>query len=122
LRSIELAAMINIAASTAKVVMRSNSMFLHATSIPKITYPKFAIPNNIHLYLPSLLLYLITIYAAKQPKTNSRFIFPNTRFSKKKESGNFTILQKCRIVTNSQIESIGLECLGFNQIAILNRK
>src|SRR4028118_507177 len=114
--------MINRAASTPKVMMRSNSMFLHATSIPKITYPKFAIPNNIHLYLPSLLLYLITTYAAKHPKTNSRFIFPNTRFSKKKELGNFTILQKCRIVTNSQVESMGTECLGLNHIAIQNRK
>jgi hypothetical protein len=95
LRSIEVAAMINRAASTPKVGMRPNPMFPHAARIPKITYPKFAIPNNIHLYLPILLLYLITIYPAMQPKTNSRFISPNTVSSQKKSPGefyNFTIM------------------------------
>ena len=99
--------MINTAASTPKVLTRPNPSFPHAASITKMTYPKFAIPNNIHLYLPILLLYLITIYAAKQPKTNSRFISPNTRLSQKKEFEYFTILKNAKIVTNSQPERRG---------------
>jgi len=79
--------MINRAASTPKVGMRPTPMFPHPASISKITYPKFAIPNNIHLYLPILLLYLIRIYAAKQPKTNSIFKFSNTVSSKKESWG-----------------------------------
>jgi K+-sensing histidine kinase KdpD len=56
LRSIEVAAMINRAASIPKVVMRSNHMFRNPRSSPKITHPKFAIPNNIHLYLAILIV------------------------------------------------------------------